>query len=524
MTASGPDARETALAVGLLAIAVAVVFGGAVRTFFSQDDFLYLAQARGLVPRPLPWFRPLAHIGFFSTMNGLVGLNASLWHAAALALHVLTVVLFWGLVRARASAPAALLAACVAAVHPALFTAAYWIAAANVQLAWALALAALHAESMRGRARWTAVPLAALAVWARETTVVLPALVMIVRLHDRRPVRDRLMLAMSLAVAATFAVTLVSGVAARQGEVAAAYHAQLGPHVIANLVSYLGWTVNVVLPFVRAFSDALDPTVTGWAIAAAVVLAAGACVPALRRHGWLLGAEWFLLALVPVLPLANHTYHYYLYGPLFGAAWCVAAAWQAAAEAIAERAAADAARRAGAAPRHAHARVSTVTPVRLGGAALASLLAIAWIANAAALVRKIESYPFAAGLRSDPTVDRAIIASHAVRDLSRAEIPAGTTLRFWSPLSQSTAAEQGWDTRDETYFERNVRAALMDGLAVRIFLPDVRAVEFVRAFAIADSSVRYAVYRPDGSLAVGTPAELLTVMQVRGLPQTPRTP
>ena len=41
--------------------------------------------------------------------------------------------------------------------------------------------------------------------------------------------------------------------------------------------------------------------------------------------GWGFGVAWYAAMLVPVLPLANHTYHYYLVTPLVGAGACVAA-------------------------------------------------------------------------------------------------------------------------------------------------------------------------------------------------------
>ena len=58
-----------------------------------------------------------------------------------------------------------------------------------------------------------------------------------------------------------------------------------------------------------------------------------------------------------------------------------------------------------------------------------------------------------------------------------------------------------------------MRSALYDGLAIRVFLPGVKAVRFVRRFELAGDSVRYAVYLPNGHVRVGTPAELDSVLR-----------
>jgi hypothetical protein len=58
-------------------------------------------------------------------------------------------------------------------------------------------------------------------------------------------------------------------------------------------------------------------------------------------------------------------------------------------------------------------------------------------------------------------------------------------------------------------------ARLYDDLAVRVMLPSVRSVRFVRGFELVGDSVRYAVYLPTGHLKVGAPSELAEVLGVR---------
>jgi hypothetical protein len=134
-------------------------------------------------------------------------------------------------------------------------------------------------------------------------------------------------------------------------------------------------------------------------------------------------------------------------------------------------------------------------------------------ANGHALVNKIEHYPFDDGLRADPTVDRALIARHVYDSLGAAGLPEGVRLRFWSPTSIQRAAAAGQDPAVETYWERNVRDAVQQGLGVRVLFPQVREVTFVREFTVADPSTWYAVYRTDGNLGVATAAQLDSMMR-----------
>ena len=112
------------------------------------------------------------------------------------------------------------------------------------------------------------------------------------------------------------------------------------------------------------------------------------------------------------------------------------------------------------------------------------------------------------GLYSDAVVDRAAIARRALEDLRSAALPERARLLFWSPIGRRYAA----DDRHESYFETNVRTALFDGLAVRVFFPGVDSVRFVTAYRSLPGPYRYAVYRPDGALAVAGSATLDSVL------------
>jgi hypothetical protein len=265
----------------------------------------------------------------------------------------------------------------------------------------------------------------------------------------------------------------------------------LAPSAIgANLLTYAGWTANRWLATVTGFGDAVDPAVAawGWGLLALGVL--GAALPASRRAGAAAAAVAFVLMLAPVLPLARHTYHYYLVPALPAAALLVAAL---------------------------SAPLLSRLP-RAAAAALALAVALGATLDGAALVRKVETMPFRVeGLRADPTVDRARIAANAIAGVRRAALPPGTVLRFWSPQVLNMALAEGVPAAAEGYYERNVRAALLDGLAVRVSVPAVDSVVFVRTFSPREPDERWAVYRHDGVLEVLTAAQVASFLS--GAPQ-----
>jgi len=121
-------------------------------------------------------------------------------------------------------------------------------------------------------------------------------------------------------------------------------------------------------------------------------------------------------------------------------------------------------------------------------------------------VRKIEMHPFDEDLRADPTVDRAIIAGNVHATLAATPLPDGLRLWFWSPASIRRQLElaPGATATRESYWERNVRVALLDGLGVRVLFPQVRKVEFVRTLTPPPDSTWYAVYRPDGQVGLAS--------------------
>jgi hypothetical protein len=500
------------------AVAGAAVYCRSLTYFFSQDDFLGLARASGLAPRLSGPWRFLSHQALFDLMRHWAGLNPAPYHLVSLASHATCAVLLARFLTRWVSRPAALLASVFFAVHPALFGAVYWISAAGDSLALLFALGALELAFRRDRWRWMAIPLFAASLLAKESTVLLPGVlassVWLRRTSAGAFGSDRAdraagswaltvaLAAISFGYLAAFAAENAFGVRDPLPGVAP-YAFGLGAHIIANALTYLGWTTDFALPTVQGFTDAADPLVFPWALAGLVLWSVGLASRSLRRRGWFAAGATWLLLLLPVLPLRNHTYHYYLYAPLVGAAWCLAAGTDFVLSLGRRGNPPPRGRRASAGHGDTGSRRAWI--VATAGALLLTL-------NGALLVRKIETMPFVlTDLRAEPVIDRARIARNVQQSLAHAELPSGVELIFWSPVA-STLGARGErlvePAPSETYWERNVREALLDGLAVRVMFPRVEAVRFVREFQPGPRDARYAVYRPDGRLRVATTAEV----------------
>ncbi len=492
MAPAGPAAAGLAVAA-LLAAAIGVaVFRGALGIGFSQDDWFGVARASGLLPRLVQPWRWLAAQGTYDALLPLFGMRGGPWHLLPLAAHALVAAGLALLFARRWGAPAALVGAAFFAAHPASFHALWWFSAHSDVMATFFSLGALVLALRPGRARWGALPLFALALLEKESVVLLPIVVWAVaRAQDHRDVgpRDPAWLALAGLAVAEIAYFALVVIPARFVETAAAAHAMPAREAYATdpaqllptLLTYMSWAANAWLPTMHAFTDAIDPGAFAWGGAMLVLLAAAAFVPALRARGGAAIAIVVFALLAPVLPLTRHTYHYYLYGALAGVAALVALF----ADALLER------------------RPAKVAwPVAL-------VLAALFAANGVAVVDKIASMPFLLPeLRADGVVDRARIAEAAIADVRDAHLPPHAPLAMWSPQSMAIAAQRGDDPAKESYFERNVRAALLDGLVLRLTVPGLDSVRFERTFAPADSSEPWAVYRPDGHLRVLPAAEL----------------
>jgi len=475
-----PPARPAPRAVPIgwiLAITAAIallVWRGTLAYGFAQDDFAWLAVARGLrEPLPFP-YRWLSSFAYFVAMRPL-GLEAAIaYRAVGLLAHAACAGLLAMLLARRFGGLAALAGATFFAVHPALFDAQYSISAINEPLALLFALLAIAAARLPGRAAWWAVPAFAAALFAKESVVLLPLALLAGRgwLGETRPrgLIEVLGWTSLLFVAAVASRVIFVAHALRDPD--APYALSLGVHIATNLLGYLGWAVRPFLPGAGGLEERVDANALGWGFAVLAAWALGLRSRSLRERGWIAGGVTFAALLAPVLGLRNHTYHYYLYAPLAGAAWLIAAGMDAAA------------------PR--------------GRAWLPLGLTAVMTAIALVRIHQIETMPLAdPRLRANPQVDRARIAGRLIDGLRAAALPAETRLVLWSPASARFERRNRPGTEvvvGDTYWDRSVRAAVYEGLGIRLRLPQLASVRFARSEPVPGDSIRVALYEPDGTV------------------------
>ena len=495
------SAFELLVAPTCLTIAIVTVYLGAARYGFSQDDFAGLARATGLLPRLSPPWRWLSHQAFYDAWHSMFGLTAQPYHLASIAAHVACALVLYFFLRRWVKFLPALAGSFFFGTHPLVFTAVYWIAAIGDALALFFTLITMLFATTHTRWRWASVPAFVLSLLAKESTLLLP--LFLVAMHWLSPSRRNLsrtvlgtLVGISLGYGSWLYLLGGSGVPPN-AEANVPYSAGWGHHVWQNLLTYAGWSVQMLEPFMHDFTDKIDPPVFSWGISLLLAWLAGLLSRSLRERGWHLAGLYVLLLLAPVLALRNHTYHYYAYAALPGVAWLLAAAFDATLKTPTRQ------RQTGHSPRR---RTSSISfPGLIANGMIALLLGVLTV-NGARLVRRIEFAPLGNGpLRSDAIVDRSLVVDRVARGVKTAALPPGSRLWLWSPARLVAGLPP---EAPDTYWERNVRAATLDGLAIRVLFPQIREATFVRSLSPVPSDIYYGVFGTDGRTDVFTWAVL----------------
>jgi tetratricopeptide repeat protein len=457
---------RVAAAIALCMVPALWVHGRSLVTFFtSPDDLVYLEQASGMVPTPFKLFRQLSEVLYFRAMVRIAGLDPLPFHAVTMALHLADIGLVLLFARAQGvSGCIAGLAATLFGVFPLFSTVLSSAVGINDELALALALGALLALRMKGVAGiLVPVTLFALALLSKESVVFLPLLAFLP--GGREPLRPHG--ARALAAVAIAALALLPFVRPIRTSEAAIYSVHFGTNLFHNLMTYASWAVNVTNPLPDLVSS-YDPHAwhTGiWIALAALVslLALGRSEPAVRI-GW----AWFVLGLLPVLPLVHLTYRHYLYPAIPGLALASAGTAVRALEWLAGRI------------REGRGRA----PSRIAAVA-AVALAVAYAAAADGLVRQ----RFAArvpgtDLALDPVFRRQEVAAHALASLNRQLTPDHSRIGILLP----EGTERVFGARSGREYARVPRGGqpydlleecLDHGRAVRLYFPWVDSVAFI---------------------------------------------
>jgi hypothetical protein len=440
--------HELVLAAVLFTVAVAQY--SAVFTYFAQDDVTHLLRAAG-GGAPVPWPRPLSEGLAFRLGYRAFGLAPFGYHALNLGLHLIDTIAVYALARwwipsRLAAGAAAVLFGCSSIA----FTPLHWATGVIELLAAAFLLAAtlLHLESRRrgDRWRWAAAVTALAAMLSKETAagwILVVAFLEADRPRAMSPLRAMAPATLSLAV---FLIVLIAS--GRPFHVTEAYAMTGAPASLArSLSTYAAWSVAIWDPIrdVIAVPDSRD-----WMIGVPVLLATVALLVRSRganAKAARFGVVWWLAFLLPVLPLLHHAYLYYLYIPWTGAAIALAAA--------------------------GHGLLARFRHGALIGASLLSGFVILESRNVT-----LRETATREALPVDRTMRDALLLSHALPALDRADLPRGTRVVFVNPLpGRRFDLMTGTPTRPEDEGHRRsyfpLEAAMRGGETFRLFLPDL---------------------------------------------------
>lgn len=353
-------------AVGLfIGLAVFVVFGPVLPLFFLQDDFNLLSRVRfflegkfphllltndgyagGYAPdiasgRQMLFYRPLSQGVALAAMYSMFGTRPFPYHITHLVLHALAAtMLFAFLSQLFHRQSLAFMTAVLWSVHPLTFGTVSWISESQSSLAALFFLSTLLAYCrfrITGQSWWLAIALvtSVLSFGMKENALVLPAALLLVDLFlerrwswpDTRAAVARLTPFLLLLGLFTLLRTwMIFGPWAEGRIENTSYITSMNPKVVAdNLIAYGLWIFGS-LDRERLPSSLVAALLLG-IITISVSYAA-------RRRQWAdvvrpagFGAAFFLLTLLPVLPLAlpNERTSRWIYMPLVGAMLLVAA-------------------------------------------------------------------------------------------------------------------------------------------------------------------------------------------------------
>lgn len=460
--ADGDSLAALGAHVGFLAPAIVLaawVHGCSLGTFFAQDDITFLSRAAGLEPS-VGLFRLLSQGIAIRIEHAIFGLDPRGYHVVNLGLHLLNVVFVYGLsARLGGSRAAAGAAAILFGVSAIAFTPLHWATGIVELLTGSLLLGAtllwLEARCRCGGWRWAAALLALAAMLSKETAATWVLVVTLLEWRSARggPVWRTLLPAVAVSGAFVF-FFLVTG-QARQLDPTAAYARSASPLFLAqNLSTYARWCVALHEP-IRDVVAAADPR--AWRVAVPLLLALGLALwrqPRAARRPVEVGMGWWLAFLLPVLPLAHHTYLYYLYIPWAGGAIAVAALGRT----LCARC-----------PRWLALAIGLVA---LGGYTLVEAH------NVAAREKATRD-----ALPVDRTMRDAVLLSHALPALRAAALPPGTRVAFVNPVPRPRFdVMTGLPTRPEDRSQREsywpLEAALRGGETLRLFLPGIEYLGF----------------------------------------------
>jgi hypothetical protein len=214
-----------------------------------------------------------------------------------------------------------------------------------------------------------------------------------------------------------------------------------------------------------------------------VTLALGAVFSRSRRSAILFGCAWWLLGLLPVLPLLAHSYGHYLYVPMAGMAIAFAGTLEALVSGIGrleDRVRGRLAPAAGGVPQ---SRVSARRRAVVAATFVALALGFAWRSETLLRMR-VTARLGASELALDPFTRKMEVAQRAIYtltgqlDRSHDSVVVFNPSGIRKPISTSTGKEVEAPAAGAHSYDV-IEAVLGGGMALRIFEPRLDSVAFV---------------------------------------------
>lgn len=455
----------------LALLIAAAVHRRALGAFFSTDDFVRLEEAAGLLPQARTVWRLVSEVLYVKMMLSLFGPRPLPFHIVSVALHLVNTAFVHRTGRkAGLSAAGSFFAAMTFGAFPLFYTVLPSAVNINDILALTfvfLALLALETPTLLRTA--AGVGCFIVALLSKEAVVFVPFAAVLLSRSGERLVGTVRRLAPLLVAGAAFAGFYLVFRKHGLGTGGQAYAVGFGVNLAHNLMTYALWSIDLV----RVVPDGGVLDVNAWRIGMWPLLAfalAAALSPS-RSGVILFGWAWWLLGLLPVLPLLAHSYGHYLYVPMAGFALAGAGSLDALASGIAWLRSRG--RHAPVDRRHAVAAAAFVT------------LAVAFAARSEVLIRSRASARLGESTFAlDPFTRKMEIARRSVSsvagqiDRSHDSLVVFMPAGFGKAISSSTGKVVGPPPPGVPRYDV-VEAVLGGGLALRLFEPRLDSVVFV---------------------------------------------
>ncbi|MCC6651908.1 MAG: hypothetical protein IT348_12225 [Candidatus Eisenbacteria bacterium] len=442
--------------------------------FFTPDDLVFLRMARAAESQAgaVQGWRWLSSSTFRALANGPFGIDPVPYHALNLVLLAIASALLFLLARrwGASTAAAAAGAACygVSRVH---FTALASASSHGEFLAVTLLLTALLVAARSGIRMACAAALVVAALLAKESVMLVPLAALLVPApaaggRSSRPAGHLLV----VALASLAAGGLLLGVGRSSGALAGgAYEIAFGRNLADSLFTLLQWSLDGV----RAIPDLAtepDPLAFVWGLPSALAIGALAWWSRRRAPLVAVGAAWWVLAVLPVLPLVHQTYLHYLVTPWAGFGLAIAG--------LADLAF------AWAAGRTMDARVASLAR---GGALLACLIACTFaLAQERLLDRRWTERLPGGDIPRDPVLRKSEFTRRVVEETAQALAGRRARVAYLvldgaqEQLDVRSGERQALDGGAAVPVRHALPVTLDDGAVLRLLVPTVDSVLFVR--------------------------------------------